>query len=271
MRNYVIEEINCDNWDSLEKKCRKLSVSNPDYIFRGQYDANWPVNSSFQRFIKTTGTKIFKESEDPFNRLLSYFKPHYDRKFKNQKFSHDDYIGIGQHYGLPTPYLDWTKTIDKAIFFAFCEEITNPLSHEAVALYAFRINHIDTLVDSMNMKEHLKIKKGIKLFEEFGLYLIEPNVKLPNDRIDQQDGIFLKIGGSINQNLDLVQILQKVYNCYNFIRPIIYKFVLRRTDALSVLRNLHLKSGINFSTIYPDRDGFAKQARFEFIINQKST
>lgn len=267
MEHAVIKNIKCRDFDDFQSKLEKVLKNCNDFVFRGQYDSDWPINTSFQRFVKNYGVEFYEDIENPFHALLKFYKSLYDRKYKEDNFSIDDYIGHGQHYGLPTIYLDWTKTVNKALFFAFSEEIVSPKLHECVAVFALRIKNIDCLVDNDSMKDFIKKKKGIKMFEELGVYLVEPNPRIHNDRIDSQDGVFLKIDGSGHQKLDLVQIIKNIYHCYNIIRPMIYKFTIPRAEAISVLKELHYKSSINFASIYPDKEGISKQAKFEYLIS----
>lgn len=266
--NGVIKEIQCSSLKEFEKELESNLDNVTDFVFRGQYNALWPLDTSFQRFLRQVSKISVAAEENPFNDILECYKKLFDKTEKRQNFQEiDDYAGIGQHNGLPTPFMDWTETVNKALFFATCDEITNPMKHHRIAIYALRNKNVDELVNKKELKKLINNRNGFKLFEEFGLYLIDPNPKLPNPRVDCQNGVFLKIDGSENLNDDLIKIFSKAYSWYSFDNPIIYKFTLPRKLSGNILKELHHKSYINFGSIYPDLEGIAKQAKFEFIID----
>jgi len=265
----AIKEMQCADWSAFEKKVKScLGGDLTDYIFRGQYNSDWPLESSFQRFLKSYGITKSLGSGKPFESLMDIYIPLYRKSVDNISLTKiDGYINIGQHYGLPTIYLDWTENIDKAVFFSCCDEVTNPSKHDYVSVYSFKKDNIQDLVDEVKMKEFLQ-KEGIKLIQKFGIDIVYPNEDVVNDRIDRQKGLFIKIDDIlINQNTDLVMIIQEMYKIYNIKKPIMYKFIIPRNLCLEKLKSLHDKSDINFNTMFHDRYGCASQSKFLFIIN----
>ncbi|MCT4601998.1 MAG: FRG domain-containing protein [Marinifilum sp.] len=80
-------------------------------LFRGQAQ-NWEVIPTAGRVSKN---KI-QESEEQLKRLLYYFNSELSLKKYCSRI--DDFFAIAQHYGLPTNYIDFTKSIDVAFYFA---------------------------------------------------------------------------------------------------------------------------------------------------------
>jgi|GEM_PF-3179956 len=267
----VLKEIVCSGWEDFDKKVRLKLGDLSDYVFRGQYNSDWRLESSFQRFLRTIGISISPTDSNPFELLVSI----YDKVCKKSAFNNMnsnnpiDLVCIAQHYGLPTTHIDWTKNIDKAVFFSCCDEVTSPALHKYVSVYSFRVENIGQLVESVNMKEYLKRRGGIRIIEEFGLSLIYSENSIDNPRIDTQNGVFVKIDGFDNQKYTMDDILKKVYECYNLRKPIIYKFVIPRDMAFDKIILLHKKTGINFSSMYPDKYGFSNQAKLEFIMKKR--
>lgn len=111
-----VETINLNSWEDFIKIV-KIFNNNTDYIWRGQrcYDENfknWKLISTYYRDFK--GKIKLKEIFDNFKEKLR------DLPDIGINFSKDNEIwAIGQHYGLPTPLLDWTKNPNKAAFFTF--------------------------------------------------------------------------------------------------------------------------------------------------------
>jgi len=264
----VLKEIKCKTWEEFKSKAHYLP-SKEDYLFRGQNDANWILETSMQRFLKKAGvTKISLGGADPITDILKKYIPLINKTEKGNSYSdNNDYWGIGQHYGLPTNYLDWTKAIYKAAFFAFCEEIFQNNTHADIAIYGIKIKNIHELGNSSSFQSFINSNGGIKAFERDGFSIVEQNSKLVNNRLDAQDGLFTHVSGLANLSLDLVDFFtEKIYQVYRLDRPIMVKFIIPRNEYKNALSDLNHSSQINFFKIYPDKEGCAKQALLEFLL-----
>ena len=84
--------------------------------YRGQADIAWELKPKAYRF----------ESEAQQARalaLLQDFRRHAITKIETPPPQNEEieWLGIAQHYGLPTQLLDWTKNPAMALYFACCE------------------------------------------------------------------------------------------------------------------------------------------------------
>jgi hypothetical protein len=266
----VLYEVLCKNWEDFNRKISKY-CSGKDFVFRGHLSADWKLESSFQRFYNSTKRPApLPDEEDPFMVLIKKYSTLFGNKDKNYtNFETNDFVYIGQHYGLPTPLMDWSKTINKAVFFACCDILTFPVSCDYVAVYALKIKNLESLTNSVSFKEYIAKHNGFALFEPHGLKLENPSKSSENNRIEAQDGLFTSMSGISNLSLDLIEFFErKIYDVYKFDKPILHKFIIPKINCEDILKDLDEKSGINFASIYPDREGFAKQAKLDYLTGR---
>lgn len=145
---------------------------------------------------------------------------------------------LGQHYGLFTPFLDWTEKPYIALFFASLNE--NKQYNKNACVYCLDTELINTINDSLQKSEQLQFSN--------------PLTNL-NPRLTAQSGCFTQAPNGISiddwlQQFDKyadIQVLRKIIIPVN-LKPDIIKFL----D----------KANINYSTIYPDLKGISDYCNF---------
>src|SRR5205085_699760 len=96
----------------------------PDqFLFRGQRDYSWELESSFDRWYRITygghGDRV-----DVARKLLDAFKEEAVRQDLTAADTAEvEVMAVARHYGLPTRLLDWSLSPYVAAFFALNEAI----------------------------------------------------------------------------------------------------------------------------------------------------
>ncbi len=128
-----IQEYVLDSWTEFFSLTNTLFAKAPAFVYRGQANYLWPLESSLDRLQKRFPKRKNLTGNNPpfFNKApftdqehLSAFKRALrGRRGANPRpLQEDEYWALGQHHGLATPLLDLTRSPYAALFFAFEEE-----------------------------------------------------------------------------------------------------------------------------------------------------
>jgi hypothetical protein len=237
----AIEEEKFDSWISLSTQIDDYFTHYNTYIFRGQAEASWGLEPSLTRALARSYPGDNQKLGE-WQSLLAEFKFNLRGRcsIDLNTTSNDELWALGQHYGLYTPMLDWTRSPYVALFFA----LNQPCTSGERALWALLEPHVDSLY-----------KKGDKTPASERITLVEPMTH-HNPRLVSQRGVFLKIPPTQSLVKQVEASDTQEYQC-------IYKFVISdslRNDALAALdlRN------INYSNLFPDIGGSAMHTNYAF-------
>ncbi|MFT3796628.1 FRG domain-containing protein [Flavobacterium sp.] len=237
-----MHEMNFKNWkefksglkDRVEGSHAGINLNN--FLFRGQADSKWHLWSSFDRIEKNKAK--YNILINNFKKICNYYN-HNEELFKN-----DDKViaAYAQHYGLPTRLLDWTSSPYFAAFFAFSTAKT--IKTNATKCTIWGIN---------KESESLKMKSGIE-------FISLPSNKF-NYRMKNQIGHFTLSNHTEDSLDDFDSALIKSTK----IDDLLWKLNLPVSEMDAVLADLEFM-GINYSTVYPDIQGYIEESIFKSDI-----
>jgi len=242
-----IEYINVDDWTNLRYTINKYFAHWPEYIFRGQSQDDWLLESTLSRTLKKIKNKD-KEiiAEDHFKRFKLEIR---GRRGENPKTLDENEIWtLGQHFGLHTPLLDWTESPWVAIFFALTGQEKSSTGKKV--LWALHINDIDRI------NKHYKSKRTVKA-NKMLIELIQPNID-ENSRLVNQRGLFTKL--HIENNIE--DWVTEAPNIGDWIT--LYKIVFPDDICQKMLLYLNLMN-INHSSLFPDLYGSSKYSNLKLL------
>lgn len=242
------------------------------YIYRGQVDKKWKLESSIERLIgpKKEISKAKKYEEFSLMKFKSAFHLYCGSNIKPT--SKLQWLSIMQHYGVPTRLLDFTYSPYIALYF--CLEGLESNSSNDIALYA--IDYRNLLKESIKYAKSKDINfkytysdtfdKDDSIFEEYLsdnkfdiLWTAEPYEG--NNRIDRQSGCFLL---SCNLEKKIEELLKsQIY------KNVQMKKIIIAIELYDQIYSLLNKVNINSKVLYGDLSGLAKSLKMELFAYNK--
>lgn len=234
--------ITLSSWRDFCSKVGELKAW-PDYkkyVWRGQRCDNLKLLSSFDRSYQW---KDENERELILDNHLERFRDTCNKLGINKGKEGNELWSVGQHNGLLTPLLDWTKNPYKAGYFAFVEKAGDGQSEYRV-VYGLHKRLSERLVNEVK-----------KRFIEF------PSVKgMDNSRLKAQEALFTKALNGENIETNVRKLAAK--------RPeeiILIEIKIPNREREECLKSLN-DIGINRATLFPDDYGAAKFCNLKLEI-----
>lgn len=207
------------------------------YIFRGQANESWGLETSFDRLYAQVPYSKKKEIE---KELIDIFCTNCSRHIKgSNEFSTMDIIekmSMAQHYGVPTRLLDWTYSPFIAAYFAF-STINHNACASQVAIWALLKKH-----DIWNSHQGVEI---------------EGHIAVDNEHQKKQLGCFTIIN---NQTISINKYVESCQQNGQNVEGALTKIIIPTNQFKIALNELEAMN-INASTIYGGYEGCAIAAR----------
>ncbi|MBN1363982.1 MAG: FRG domain-containing protein [Syntrophaceae bacterium] len=225
----------------------KLEGDKDNWIFRGQKDATWSLESSIER-IKKIRRLDEKEVLEYFQKSVRGRRPQMTVTIMDEKRRELDDWALGRHYGLNTPLLDWTYSPYVALFFAFAEKTDETQNIEYRTVFALDKYSIE--------KYFVESPDRIMNFDFF-----EPQ-DTNNSRLLNQQGIF-----TINMS-PYTSVEDYISHTFKSDKKNIYLVIIYISNKLRemILKKLNWMN-INYLTLYPDITGAALHTNLKYEIN----
>ena len=259
-----VQEIQLDNW----KKFFDLTITHfnraPAYIYRGQADYSWPLESSLDRHTKTYPLKYNMSGGVPeYFTVPPYTPEDHLRAFKRayrglhgpnapKTESNNEWWALGQHHGLKTPLLDWTRSPFAALFFAFEQE---------------KVVNSESELVKPEFRGVYAISSVKEIIGETEMSVVFPNTDT-NYRFISQAGIFIEMPllTDVAKLTDAAKLTDVANDVETHVKKVFINETRRATftkikipnkDRHDCLVTLN-KMNINYMTLSPDIDGAAR-------------
>jgi hypothetical protein len=248
-----IKTINYNTWEEFKEL---IDHSQLEWIYRGQSNSSWPINSTLYR------SKIIDNFDNIEERLLIEFKRaafHY-LNIQEIPTSILEWQALLQHYGAPTRFIDFTRSPYVAAYFAFESTnsksvaiwIADKIAFYQSAVYYFEENHFAFTSEEGYTFSNSTFENIFSHSRTGKLNCIIPVESLSmNTRCYPQQSVFLTPSNpykSFNEQLSPL----------NYINTnSLFKIVLPASERGKVLRDL-IKMNITRATLFPGLEGFTR-------------
>lgn len=244
-----VEEIVLHSWRYFQEFIDTQVLEFPDYVWRGQRCANWPLESTLAR---TTRKNSIAQSSKVVEAHLDRFRyaARGRRGLNPSVLQENDWWALGQHHGLSTPLLDWTSSPFAAAYFAFCDEGPNQSPRRAV--YGLSKSGTEQLAARV-------IKAWTGKTPPPGVEFIRPMTD-DNPRLVSQGGLFTRVADGV----DIKKWLHK------YAEPdtaYLYKITIPNADRINCLRSVN-RMNIHHLSLFPDLSGSSRYANLALEIQK---
>ena len=235
----------------------KAKRVNTDYFWRGQrcYCEGWKLKSSFDRKYPNINNRKEKLKE-----IWNHFKKKLEElpDTKSDSLTEHEIWAIGQHYGLPTPLLDWSECPYIAAYFAFLKKNTNCQTNYRVIYALNRALQRPFKKRSSNSRER---------FVKFHDLVLPKKAldKIQHERLRKQKGKFTEALNGDDIKINIERLIRK-RPCYK--EKVILAEILMpnkvRNECIAFLKSKKITHG----TLFPDYGGAVEICKTELGIDR---
>jgi hypothetical protein len=250
----------------------KLITRNHRYGFRGHRSAAWALEPTVSRFVDRV-LAVFPERgadrEGTTKRVLRRLREEFvknliiNNDLPQDRIEKIDIWQYGQHFGLPSPLLDWTYSPYVALFFALWEP-ANESQNTPRCVWAVNLEMIELLnqmiIDEVRPHCKGKIEPEEFLNQQIPTLDIVQDINENNRRQAFQQAFFTKHEHYRSLEVWLKRITSELTR-NKADRPVLHKYVFacterERIEALDWLDRMN----INSRTLFPDTFGSVMEA-----------
>lgn len=243
-------------FDLLETEVFPTPASKHRYIWRGQRSVAWSLSSSLDRLfdklnLLTAGPSILERLSA--EHLESFKYAARGRRGSNPAaLSENDWWALGQHFGLATPLLDWTRSPFAAAYFAF-EELTSDRDDYRVV---YALDQDAVLQKNDELLNGPSMERGRLPIIEF----IDP-MSDENQRLVNQGGLFTRapIGTPVEGWV--------AHFFENSSDPVLLRIEIPGADRLACLRALN-RMNISHLSLFPDLSGSSRATNLKLELER---
>ncbi|MGD8782046.1 MAG: FRG domain-containing protein [Ignavibacteria bacterium] len=243
-----VMEVKISSWKYFSDYINQEMLDYTTYIYRGHGDSKWKLEPTLDRIIKLPNSSKRRRHLEAFKYAARGRRGFNPPKLENE----NDWWALGQHHGLATPLLDWTKSPFVALFFA----ASTALNEESDSFSVFALSEDTINENNKKIKEDDKVK--LVNSRKPTVRIVKPLTD-ENNRLVNQSGLFTR-GPN---NIDIEKWVKTFHSENDFLELI--KMTMPNKNTIDCLRYLN-RMNINHLTLFPDLAGASQFCNKELEI-----
>lgn len=170
-------------------------MNSDEHYFRGQFNAQWPLQSSLLR-RKSDDTALDIQTLTDRLSLTEEFLSELEKEQESifgKKIDENSLLAVAQHFGFPTPLLDNSFSLKIAAFFATYDARNMKEDESVIGVIYYLRNYSDKEANALSDPgKHL----GFSFFDATGInignmQILIPDIPDEDNRIHRQQGVFV--------------------------------------------------------------------------------
>jgi hypothetical protein len=271
---------------SWEEFLRWLGELQGTWCFRGQRDAKWFLNTSLDRAVKREYVTPTSSGYDHLDReaegreLLFRFQQQAHQYLPALPATADlsSWFALMQHHGVPTRFLDWTKSPYVALYFAFEEEPPEG----GCAIWAVDLDWLDAkalellpeapLLASDDYNARAECANGLLSQTEKPVILRVDPVRLDARMVAQQGFFLCKLFHQATFSVILMGMMSHPRAADEPTipdHPVVRRLILKPELRIEFLKHLRAMN-IHRASLFPGLDGFGQSLRLDLEMKVKT-
>lgn len=252
------EVIALGSWNKAKHYFDSLLDENRDWIFRGHYKAEWPLQPSLERILSRAPIDLAIE-----NKIIAEFKRRAHQYLSAPEIPRDlfEWLALMQHHGSPTRLLDWSRSPYISAFIAFEDTFKEEgdvaiWAIDSQWLHECSMRRLEVAWAREVNSETLRSDSELTRLMRCDVRVVMPmEPERMNERLTIQQGLFLfPSGKELSFEAALADYVSE--DSPKHVR----KVTLPKSEGLNCLVDLQ-RMNINAASLFPGLDGFARSLR----------
>ena len=243
-----VKAVDCDRWADFREWANFMRRDKQAIYFRGHGSSKFALTTTLQRNGRNRLERYCAETLQQFHRHAEAAL-----NIRIDMNNGDDYsmlLGLAQHFGLPTPLLDWSTSPYVAAFFAFADALENRAARqEAEKIRIFALT--EPFVTS-----HRTPSVVLPYFKPY-VSPLEMSFR-NNPRLYAQQGCFI-----VTNHSDLSGVIRKAELDNG--KEYLFAVDMPARLAVEVLQDLAYM-GLSGATLFPGLDGVSRMLKHEMAF-----
>lgn len=246
---YGVEERSFDSWEEFLTFINS-NLKYRHFVWRGQSDSSWLLEPTLDRVLALIGksgdTRLINDHLRKFK-----FAVRGRRGYNPPDLDENAWWALGQHNGLSTVLLDWTKSPFVGAYFAFISAKKSSTDYRTI----FGISQTTFEKRSNKIKKEHKSSSRPPIIE-----FIEP-LSDENMRLVSQGGLFTRSPSGV----DIESWVKKNFPKHDD-KVRVWRLLIPEDERITVLQSLN-RMNINHASLFPDIYGASKYVNLDLEID----